>query len=165
MNVRAATLDEVPAIRAIALATWPVAYGEILSPAQLAYMLDLMYSEPALVEQMTVKGHRFLIAEGDGRIIGFASFEHGYDAKPSTRLHKLYVLPDSKGTGTGKAVLHAVADAARASGDTRIELNVNRFNPAKDWYLNHGFRIERDEVIDIGQGHVMDDHVMVRPFH
>lgn len=148
-------------MRAIALAAWPAAYGEILSPAQLAYMLELMYSGPALVEQMTMKSHRFLLAEENGRATGFAGFEHGYGGRRSTRLHKLYVLPGSKGTGMGKALLHAVEAAARAAGDTLIELNVNRFNPAKDWYAKRGFRIERDEVIDIGHGYVMDDHVMV----
>ncbi|TXI77628.1 MAG: hypothetical protein E6Q44_13280 [Flavobacteriales bacterium] len=55
-------------------------------------------------------------------------------------------------------VVHHVA----LSGDTAVELNVNKRNPAKAFYERHGFVVERDEVLDIGQGHVMDDHVMVR---
>ena len=50
--------------------------------------------------------------------------------------------------------------AAREAGDRAIELNVNRHNPASGFYERHGFRVVRDEVIDIGQGYVMDDHVM-----
>lgn len=161
MTIREATTADIPAIRSIAHATWPAAYGGIITPAQIAYMLDLMYSEDALVEQLTMKGHRFLLAEQDGTPIGFAGFEHHF--KPGrSRLHKLYVLPAVKGTGVGHALLEAVLMAALKAGDAAVELNVNKHNPAKDFYARHGFTIERDEVIDIGHGFVMDDHVMVR---
>lgn len=161
--LRAATVADIPVIRAIAHAAWPVAYASILSKAQLTYMLELMYSEAALREQMETKGHLFLIADQAGRALGFAGFEHGFKGRPSTRLHKLYILPQTKGTGLGALLLAAVEAAACAAGDEAVELNVNRFNPTKDWYLRKGFVIERDEVIDIGQGFVMDDHVMVKP--
>jgi len=161
--IRAAQAADVPAIRAIALAAWPTAYRTILSPGQLAYMLELMYSEAALIEQLTQKGHRFLLAEDGGTAIGFAAYGTGYRGARRTRLHKLYVLPNVKGSGTGAALLRTVTDTARAIGDTQVELNVNRNNPTKEWYLRRGFVIERDEVIDIGHGYVMDDHVMVLP--
>lgn len=77
MVPRHASIADIRIIRAIAHTAWPVAYGSILSPAQLAYMLELMYSEAALREQMTVKGHRFIIAEDKGQPVGFAGFEHG----------------------------------------------------------------------------------------
>lgn len=162
-GIRRGAAADIPAIRAIAHAAWPVAYGSILSPAQLVYMLQLMYSEAALREQMEVKGHRFLIAEANGAALGFVGFEHGYKGQRRTRLHKLYILPETKGTGLGALLLAAVEAAARAAGDEAIELNVNRFNPTKDWYLRRGFDIERNEVIDIGHGYVMDDHVMAKP--
>jgi len=161
MSIREASTSDIPAIRSIAHATWPVAYAAIITPAQIAYMLDLMYSEAALLDQLHVKGHRFLLAEQDGKPIGFAGFEHHYAAGRS-RLHKLYVLPAVKGTGVGHALLEAVLMAAMQAGDTAVELNVNKHNPAKEFYARHGFMIERDEVIDIGHGFVMDDHVMVR---
>jgi ribosomal protein S18 acetylase RimI-like enzyme len=40
-------------------------------------------------------------------------------------------------------------------------LNVNRFNPAVSFYEKYGFRTVKEEVIDIGNGFVMDDFVMV----
>lgn len=160
-RVRSASSADIPIIRAIARATWPVAYRAILSHEQLDYMLDLMYSEPALQEQMTAKRHRFLLACVSDAMIGFAGYQHGVGAGRS-RLHKLYVLPGSQGSGAGKELLLSVEKAAQLAGDTMLELNVNRFNPAKDWYARRGFIIERDEVIDIGHGYVMDDHVMVK---
>lgn len=162
MSIRTATAEDIPAVRSIALRTWPVAYTDILSPGQLGYMLDLMYSEAALSEQMNVKGHHFAILEANGMAIGFAGYEHHHARRANTRLHKLYVLPDVQGSGAGRALLAHVVDAARSAGDRAVELNVNRFNKARAFYERHGFFVVRDEVIDIGEGYVMDDHVMER---
>ena len=163
MNIREGTIEDIPVIQGIAQACWPVAYSGIISPAQIAYMLDLMYGTPALEAQFGPMGHRFILAEQDGDAIGFAGFEHGYGPGRS-RLHKLYVLPAVKGRGVGHALLEAVLMAAMKSGDSAVELNVNKNNPAKDFYLRHGFTLERDEVLNIGLGFVMDDHVMLHRF-
>jgi ribosomal protein S18 acetylase RimI-like enzyme len=160
MTVRTAELGDIPAIRAIAHAGWPVAYATILSKEQLAYMLDRMYDESVLVEQLRHKGHRFLLAEEGGIAIGFATVEHRYKGSGRSRLHKLYVLPGVKGSGVGHALLEAVLDESRTKSAEAIELNVNKYNPAKQWYERQGFRTVREEVIPIGQGYVMDDFVM-----
>lgn len=163
MTIRAATPDDITAIRTIAHAAWPVAYGAILSPAQLAYMLERMYSVAALTEQMTGKKHAFLLAEEQGTAVGFASFSVHHEGRPLTRLHKLYLLPGHKGTGAGKALLEHVAEAGRAAGDGTLQLNVNRHNPSVGFYRHQGFTAVREEVLDIGSGYVMDDLVMERP--
>ena len=161
MNIRPAGLADIPLIRSIAHATWPMCYAGIITPEQIAYMLGRMYSTKVLDDQM-MNGHHFLLSEHHGTATGFAGFEHGY--RPArTRLHKLYVLPDAQGTGAGRALLEAVFGAAVSAGDQGIELNVNKRNPAVGFYRKNGFSIERDEVLDIGSGFVMDDHVMLRP--
>jgi GNAT superfamily N-acetyltransferase len=134
----------------------------MISVEQIAYMLELMYSEASLREQMGTKGHRFLIAMAESRPVAFAGFEHHYQGDPRTRLHKLYALPAIQGIGVGSKLLEAVLSEARKAGDTAIELNVNKRNASLGFYRHHGFTIERDEVLDIGRGFVMDDHVMVR---
>jgi len=157
--IRRAEAPDLSAIRSVAERTWPVAYAEVISAAQIAYMLERMYGLDALREQFA-HGHVFHLAEADGRPVGFAGFEHHY--RPGrTRLHKLYVLPSAKGTGLGRQLLEGVVEAAVRNGDSHIELNVNKRNPAIGFYSRSGFTIERDEVLDIGQGFVMDDHVMV----
>ncbi|MFZ1333040.1 MAG: GNAT family N-acetyltransferase [Flavobacteriales bacterium] len=150
---------DIIAIRQIALITWPIAYAKILSQGQLDYMLDLMYSERALQLQFE-QGQKFFLFEKGEHSLGFASSEHNYKGTRKTRLHKLYVLPEAQGTGAGRQLLDAVIRSAEIAGDERIELNVNKFNPTKDFYLRSGFTVVRDEVLDIGEGYVMDDHVM-----
>lgn len=158
-HIKLASADELVDVRCIALSTWPAAYGDILSDPQLRYMLDLMYSMEALSLQLA-QGHNFVLLGIDGNWQGFASSEHGTQGGSTSRLHKLYVLPSAQGQGLGKALLHWVIAKAKEQGSQRLELNVNRSNKALAFYEAEGFRIVRDEVIDIGSGFVMDDHVL-----
>jgi GNAT superfamily N-acetyltransferase len=162
--VRPAVPQDAGLLRSIARATWPAAYGTILSQGQIEYMLDLMYTIPLLEAQ--IRGsHCFSIAERRGRSVGFAGYEHKYKGDDTTRLHKFYVLPDSQQAGVGRTLFESLVRSARAAGDTVVELNVNRHNPTKEVYRKWGFAVLRDEVIQLGEGYVMDDHVMVLDLH
>lgn len=161
MKLRTGTLIDIPAIQTIAQATWPVAYyPHILGKEQLAYMLDLLYSAEALRTAFLEKDQRFLMLEGPEAPVGFASYTPNYRQAGVAHLNKLYVLPSTQGTGAGKALLDRVIAEARILGTRSLELNVNKHNPAVAFYRHQGFRIKQDEVIDIGRGYVMDDHVM-----
>ena len=163
MTIRQATPDDIPTIRAIALEAWPAAYfPEILSAEQLAYMLVLLYSERVLCDAMTKKNQHFFLLEDAGAAIGFASCTPHYARSKVTHLNKLYVRPAVKGHGAGKALLLHVLGFSAEQGDKVIELNVNKRNEAIGFYEHMGFRILREEVIDIGSGYVMDDYVMGR---
>jgi len=160
MTVREANEADFATIRDIAYQTWPDAYGEILSPEQLQYMLDAFYSEVALSENYTQKKHRFLLLTEDDVALGFASYEHNYQTLPVTRLHKIYLLPQSQGKGAGKLLMEAIENRAMANHSKVISLNVNRFNKAQIFYRKHGFEIVGEEDIDIGRGYLMEDYKM-----
>lgn len=139
--------------------TWPEAYGSILSNQQLNYMLDLFYSANALQKQME-DGQHFFIALENELPIGFASWQ--LKSPFLARLQKLYVLPSFQGKNTGLALLNKVVNEAKLSGAGKLELNVNRFNPALSFYKKQGFVIDSIEDIDIGNGYFMNDYVMSR---
>jgi diamine N-acetyltransferase len=159
LSIRKATLPDIPIIQDIAYKTWPLAYGEILSAAQLGYMLDLIYSTPAITAQMS-EGHEYYIAEDNGVAVGFCDFGHikGHTYK----LHKLYVLPAAQETGAGKAMLNFTIETVKKKGAETLILNVNRHNKAKSFYEKMGFTIAWEEDIDIGEGYFMNDYVMSR---
>ncbi|MEI6737475.1 MAG: GNAT family N-acetyltransferase, partial [Pseudomonadota bacterium] len=164
--LRPAGLADIAAIKNIAFETWPVAYGEILSPAQMGYMLEMMYSSSALTMQIEQKHHCFMLAlerMESQSAIGFASYELDYQKTPKTKLHKLYCLPSSQGQGTGAALVHAVANIARQAAQTALTLNVNKNNKATGFYARQGFHIIGQEDIDIGEGFMMEDFIMERP--
>ena len=138
---------------------WPVAYGEILSKEQLDYMIDKFYNEPALRELMQ-KGHVFYLAQDDNeKYVGFVSYE--INSEPNkTKIHKIYVLPETQGTGLGTQFFELVKEKAIENNQNAIFLNVNKYNKAINFYTKLGLSKVKDEVIDIGNGYVMDDYVM-----
>jgi diamine N-acetyltransferase len=161
MQIKKAGKEHIATIQQLAELIWPEAYGKIISTEQLRYMLDLIYSETALTAQI-VKGHQFILAIENNEAIGFASFSQKNDDEPTTfRLHKIYVLPNVPTKGIGSLLLSYVCNESIKQGATLLELNVNKYNPAMQFYLKKGFTVLRDEVIDIGEGYVMDDYVMV----
>jgi GNAT superfamily N-acetyltransferase len=65
-----------------------------------------------------------VIAEGDGEPLGFALFFHNYStflAQPGLYLEDLYVRPEARGRGTGRALLAHLARLARERGCGRLE--------------------------------------------
>jgi ribosomal protein S18 acetylase RimI-like enzyme len=157
LSIRKATPPDIPVIRDIAYKTWPSAYGNILSPEALGYMLQYFYSEEALQEQMQ-QGQEFFIAEVNTIPVGFgavSSYEEGV-----YKLNKIYVLPGIQKTGAGKALMNEAIRIARKNGARELVLNVNRYNPAKDFYQKIGFTIIKEEDVDLGNGVVQEDYVM-----
>jgi GNAT superfamily N-acetyltransferase len=157
--IRQADLDDINTIGFLAQQIWPQAYGEILSTAQLAYMLHLIYNPAALKEQMLKQHHSFLVAELADEPVGFASFSK--TSEPGVyKLHKLYVRGDIQGKGLGKALIHAILEEIRPQEAETLRLNVNRYNKARLFYEKFGFRVVGEEDIDIGSGYFMIDYVM-----
>lgn len=159
MEIRKAAQEDYKTIFDIAAVTWDDAYRSILSEAQLDYMMDMMYSPASFIDQLSIKGHHFIIASLNGVEMGFASYELNY-LYGTTKLHKLYVLPETQGTGMGRALINAVENAARANGNDRVILNVNRFNKAIRFYEKNGYTNTGAEDVQIGNGYVMEDYVM-----
>lgn len=159
MKFTALKIEQLPIVIDLTKKIWPVAYGEILSKAQLDYMIDKFYNETALRE-LIQKGHVFYLAQDDnGKDVGFVSYE--INSEPNkTKIHKIYVLPETQGTGLGRQFFELVKEKAIENQQNAIFLNVNKYNNAIYFYTKLGFTKVKDEVIDIGNGYVMDDYVM-----
>ncbi|MBN8821157.1 MULTISPECIES: GNAT family N-acetyltransferase [unclassified Spirosoma] len=165
ITITQATEHDLPTIQDIAHRTWPNTFGEILSPDQISYMLDMMYSLEALKSQVNDKQHVFLLAKEDTtqEFLGYSSYELNYKGQPLTKIHKIYLLPASQGKGVGRLLIDAVAEVAKANNNDRLGLNVNRYNKAIQFYERVGFSIVGNEDIDIGDGFLMEDFVMEKP--
>ncbi|MEK0413756.1 MAG: hypothetical protein RL070_1244 [Bacteroidota bacterium] len=162
IQIRAADVNDIATIREIANITWPVAYGSYISKAQLDYMLDMMYSDKSLLEQIN-KGHQFYIAEQHNNPIGFASVSK--EEENSCKLNKLYVLPTAQKTGAGKALLQKSIDYAISHVASCLYLQVNKQNTAQHFYSKHGFTIREASILEIGGGYIMDDYIMELVFN
>lgn len=168
IDIRPASAKDIHLIREMAAIVFPATYREILSPEQLDYMMEWMYSEQSLARQMN-EGHRFFIATT--KSIANTGTPCGYMSIEGLHLQKLYVLPAHQGHGIGKALFdHAVreagSEATKKAKDTnssekpRLELNVNRNNTAVGFYSHQGMKILRQGDFPIGGGFYMNDYIM-----
>ena len=78
--------------------------------------------------------HRYaetLLAEDDGEPVGFALFFHNFStflALPGIYLEDLFVVPEHRGRGVGRALLKALARIAVERGSGRLEWSVLDWN-------------------------------------
>ncbi|MFN3716453.1 MAG: GNAT family N-acetyltransferase [Thiobacillus sp.] len=148
--------DEVGAVAALARTVWQATYPALISQAQIDAMLADRYAPARIHSQLDDPCHAWWV-------VGLppAGFAHVFTDSNAAKLDKLYVHPGRQRRGLGAALLRACAGWARAQNLPVLRLQVNRGNTrAIRAYEKYGLRIVESRVFDIGDGYVMDDHVM-----
>lgn len=164
-TIRPGTLADIPAIQQVVQAAWPVAFGEIITPAFIAHELRRIYNDEPLKALMT-DGERFLMAESGEGVIGFASYRiTESEAGLGGKLEKLYLMPDLKGKGHGKALVSAVIQLTSEASCRELLLYVNRANPSVRFYEHMGFTSLREEDVEVGPGFFRNDYLMRLPLN
>ncbi|MDO7742557.1 MAG: GNAT family N-acetyltransferase [Pedobacter sp.] len=162
ISLRKAKEEDLLVIQKIGTTTYGPTYAHLLGQEQVDYMLNKFYSKEALLEQL-ISGHTFLIAQEGSKDLAFVSYSIVDHERFVFKLHKLYVLPEAHGKGLGKFLINEVVNKVREAGGLWLELNVNRYNKAKDFYEKAGFKIKETVDIEIGNGFFMNDYVMELP--
>ncbi|MDD0812237.1 GNAT family N-acetyltransferase [Curvibacter sp. RS43] len=119
--------------------------------AEYEHLLDRVTATPEQL-RATLFGERpaaeALLAEWQGEPAGFALFFPNYStflAQPGLYLEDLFVLPERRGLGIGKALLQALAALAVQRGCGRFEWSVLDWNqPAIDFYQAMGATVMPD---------------------
>lgn len=110
-KIRKATLEDIEMINRLAWIVFPHTYKEILSPEQMEYMMDWMYSPENLHKQMTEDGHIYYLAfEGD-EPAGYLSIQP--EGEHTYHLQKIYVLPSFQGKKLGKLLFEQAIKAIK----------------------------------------------------
>ena len=185
IHISKASGEDTMCIHNMAQVVFRHTYREILSPEQMEYMMDWMYS-PANLQKQLDEGHVYYIAYRDGKPCGYVSVQPegiADDGRLLFHLQKIYVLPSEQGHGLGRALfdravahvrevahMQEVAHAREVAGGcteecvegcgARIELHVNRNNPSIGFYHHLGLRILRQGDFHIGNGYYMNDYIM-----
>lgn len=159
MEIFQISKSDIFRIKTIAELTWPDTFKDILSDEQIRYMLDWMYSIEVLASQID-NGHQFYVLTENEKDFGFVGIELNYPNQGNAKIHKIYVLPEFQGKGIGGKLIEKVVQYSKLNKINSLTLNVNRFNKAIDFYLKKGFKITKEENIDIGNGFLMEDYVM-----
>lgn len=161
-------LSSAPArvIRSATKADIPVILGFIRALAEYEKLLDeVTASEEALTATLfgSLPRAEVILVEVVGKPVGFALFFHNYStflAKPGLYLEDLFVLPEYRGAGHGKALLLHLGRLAVDRGCGRFEWSVLDWNepsiqfyrslgavPMSDWTI---FRLTGDSLERLG---------------
>ncbi|MFL5869605.1 MAG: GNAT family N-acetyltransferase [Solirubrobacterales bacterium] len=92
------------------------------------------------------RGSEFLIASDRDRPLGICQLRYRWSVWTSSEdcwLEDLYVAPEARRAGLGRALVEAALDSARSRGCVRIELDVDEDNEAaRELYRACGFSLE-----------------------
>lgn len=134
LHIRAATIADVPQILRFIRALAVYEKLEHMVVADESKLAATLFGPHPAAEVR--------IAEWQGTPAGFALFFHNYStflAKPGIYLEDLFVLPEYRGKGIGKALLIHLAQLAVARDCGRLEWSVLDWNtPAIEFYQSLG---------------------------
>lgn len=157
LRIRAASPDDVAVILSFIeqLADYEKLRHEVLATEE-ALAATLFGDRPAA---------EVLIASLDGRDVGFALFFQTYStflARPGLHLEDLFVVPDARGAGVGRALLVHLAGLAEQRACGRLEWAVLTWNtPAIRFYRQLGafpldewqtYRLDREGIRALAAG-------------
>jgi GNAT superfamily N-acetyltransferase len=152
---------EWPRIREMAARIWPDAYGALITPEQIDYMLNQMYSDEAFALDQK-NGVSYCWIQWKAERAGFLAFGPAQTGKPCF-LHKCYLETTRQGNGLGSVAMEHLIRLLQEKQVTALELRVNRGNEtAIGFYRKNGFEVIGKDCLDIGNGFVMDDYLMQR---
>jgi GNAT superfamily N-acetyltransferase len=155
-EIRPARVQDVPVILGLIreLATYERAPDKVTATEE--QLVDVLFGEKPVAEVL-------LAFEGKSPV-GFAVFFHNFSTwlgRPGLYLEDLFVKPDKRGKGYGRALLVDLAKVARDRGCGRMEWAVLDWNePAIKFYRTLGakpmeewtvFRLTRDGIAMLAQ--------------
>lgn len=134
--------------------------------AEYEHMSNEVVADEKILEEWIFDKQKaeVIFALADNREVGFALFFHNFSTflgKAGIYLEDLYVQPEYRGKGYGKAILKKLASIAVERGCGRLEWSCLDWNkPSIDFYLSLGaepmtdwtvYRIAGDRLSELGK--------------
>ncbi|MBB1139148.1 GNAT family N-acetyltransferase [Myroides sp. WP-1] len=157
IEYQAVTPENMHLIRPLAEKIWQKTYGPLLDPAQIDYMLPMMYSHERITNEIEA-GYVWELLVVEGKVLGYLDYKLMEDNR--VFLSKIYLDTDQQQRGLGKLMLAHVLDFARQHNASSVYLTVNKHNAkAIEFYERNGLQCIESKTFDIGNGYVMDDYI------
>lgn len=158
VSLQLAAEQDIPLIRELAHRIWWAHYPDVISPDQIAYMLEQGYSETALRQQISDPAQSFWLVLTGETVAGFVAISEkspGYYF-----IHKFYLDNTQRGLGVGAAAFGALLE--KYPDLQEVRLNVNRRNyKSVNFYFKVGFVVAGCMDTPFGEGYIMDDFEML----
>lgn len=149
ISIRCARPEDAHRIAEVHVETWRVAYRGQL-PDEVIDRVTGDNRERLARELIADQDNDMLVAESDGRVVGFASTGAGR-GEDCGELYSIYVHPTAWGTGAGSALLEAATAALAERGFEEAFLWVLALNErARGFYERHGWRFDGTKIETLG---------------
>lgn len=152
-TIRPATPDDAPAIAHVHVEAWRTAYRNVLPD----HVLDGLSEEQRRNHWQAVlsspqPGEFVLVAEQDGRVVGFAKGgpERGGDPQFRGEVYAIYLLNEFRRQGIGRVLFRRAVEALVEFGLNSMKVWVLRDNPYQRFYERHGGKLAGERLIQIG---------------
>ncbi len=172
MQLRPATLADIPALAALGRESFTHAFGHLYRPEDLVAFLAEAHDEANVAAEVAGDECRHRLAADDGgRLIGFcklrfpSKFAGHSAARAPLELAQLYCAADATGKGVGAALMEWALAEAEAGAHDAIHLSVYSENfGAQRFYARYGFAKIADVHFKVGE-QLDAEFLLEKPLH
>jgi ribosomal protein S18 acetylase RimI-like enzyme len=167
-RVRAAVPADASALAAFAEAMFRDTFAAGNTPADMDEYCASAFGQALQRAEIAEPALSTLLAEDAGRLVGYVQFGPGeapacVSPPPAWELRRLYVAPESKGSGLASELTARAVSGARAGGAASLWLGVWERNPrAIRFYEKAGFKVVGEHTFQLGRD-PQRDLIMTRP--
>ncbi|HQR35360.1 MAG TPA: GNAT family N-acetyltransferase [Blastocatellia bacterium] len=161
-QIRPATVADAEALTELAARTFYDAFADMNTAENLKTYMSKAFTVEQLTAELSDPLAKFLIAETDGVIVGYAKLLTGkvpacVTGQNPIELVRLYVDKTCLGAGVGNDLMQASLDEARSLGHRSIFLGVWEHNHrAQSFYFRWNFRVVGSHIFQMGSDAQMD---------
>lgn len=159
MQLRPATLEDVPALAHLGRGSFTSAFGHLYRPEDLTAFLGEVHDERAVASEIAgAECHHRLAVGEDGALLGYCKLRYpskladlSHAADP-LELAQLYCAGAATGQGVGAALMDWALEQATLGGHDAIHLSVYSENHgAQRFYARYGFAKTADTTFKVGE--------------
>ena len=159
MQLRPATLEDVPALAQLGRESFTAAFGHLYSAQDLAAFLAEVHDERAVASEIAgAECHHRLAVTEDGALLGYCKLRYPSElaevshAADPLELAQLYCAGTATGRGVGAALMDWALEQATLGGHDAIHLSVYSENyGAQRFYERYGFAKIADTTFKVGE--------------
>lgn len=161
-QIRPATVADAEKLTELAARTFYDAFADMNTEENMKAYMSKAFTVEQLTSELSDPLAKFLLAETDGVIVGYAKLVSGeipacITGQNPIELARLYIDKSCLGTGVGNDLMQASLNEARSLGHRSIYLGVWEHNHrAQSFYFRWNFRVVGSHIFQMGGDAQMD---------
>lgn len=160
ITIRYETFSDISSVSFVHAETWHSTYQGIISDDYLNRMIENQVNR-IQKRQETFYDHkisRTIVAEIDGKVIGFSSYgpSRDFNDKKIAEIYALYVLKEKQGIGIGNLMVEFIVDEFINDNYDSLRIWALKENKYRKYYEKLGGKIVEEKEIVIGMQNYLE---------